>query len=87
MAFGGKRDGVLRRAFEASVEGHGLLAAVGHDLDIAHDDIGARRRSAHFRKERELELADALSLDGELRAADASRFHRDCLFAPSLPPS
>ena len=61
-----------------------LLAAVGNDFDFAHHDIGAVWPGAvHARRERQLEFADAVGFEGELRAADAAGFDREGLFAAS----
>ena len=62
---------VLRSAFEPAVKDQAPLATVGNDLNLANDDVVERLGcSVHVGAEGELEFADAICVDGELRAAD-----------------
>ena len=79
MEVGGKVDVVPHGAFQAAVEDQVLLAAVGHDFDFAHHDVGAIHAARHARGERQFEFPDALGFERELRAADASGFHGEGL--------
>ena len=79
MAVGGEVHVVLHGGFQAAVEDQVLLAAVGNDFDFADHDVGAVRAARHARGERQLEFADALGFEGELRAADAAGIHGDGL--------
>ncbi len=66
----------MHGSFEAAIEDKVLLATVGDDLDFADDDISTIGATVHMCGEREFELADALGVEGELRAADAAGFDR-----------
>ena len=72
MAFGGKVEFVLHGGFQAAVEDQVLLAAVGNDFDFAHHDVGAVGSALHARGKRQLEFADALGFERELRSAHAA---------------
>ncbi len=54
-----------------------LLAPVGNHFDLAHHDVGALRAAVHARRQRQLELADALGFQRELRPAHAPRIDGD----------
>ena len=77
MEVGGKVHVVLHGGFQAAVEDLVLLAAIGDDFDFADHDVGAIRAARHARGERQLEFADALGFEGELRTADAAGLHGD----------
>ena len=70
----------MRLSPRAAVEDLVLLAAVGDDLDLAHNNIIARDGAVHVSGKGELEFADARGGQRELRAAHAARFDRHRLF-------
>ena len=68
--------------FEAAVEDDVLLAAVGDDFNLADDNVFAGvgvQGVLHAGGKRELELADAVGVEGEARAADAAGFDGNSL--------
>ena len=79
-------DFVLHGVFQAAVEHLTLLAAVGNDFNFPHHDVGAIGLALHARGERQLELADALGLERELRSAHAAGIDRRRIFPERRPP-
>jgi hypothetical protein len=61
---------------QTPIENHALFAAVRDHFDLANDDIGSSGRSVHLSAQRQLELADTVCRNRELRSANALRI--DC---------
>jgi hypothetical protein len=73
----GKFEHVTNCRFKLAVEDNVLLASVRNHFNFAHHNVRAFVGSGHLCRERQLEFADALGLQGELRTANVLRINRN----------